>query len=438
MRQNFQSVKKFIHGLGEANLHNHWGKITKVQGGLIESKGFSPNLYDLCQIEENGNLVKGEVIGFDEEKVQLMLYEQNATLNHSSLVRTIGSQLKVPVGEELLGRILNGLGEPIDGKPLFSRERMPVLSRNNNNALNKEIIDTPISLGVKSIDALLSVGQGQRMGVFAGSGVGKSTLLSMVAKNNTADVNVIVLVGERGREIKEFIENYLGAEGLAKTVMVVSTSDDAPLSRVKSVFTGTTIAEYFKDQGKNVFLLVDSLTRLAHAQRVIGTYLKEPPTSKGFPPSLFELLPNLLERSGNFKHGSITSFYSVLVEGDDFEEPITDAVRGILDGHISLSKKIAQRGQFPAIDIPASLSRLMPNIVSPEHLEIAYKIKEWISLYQESEDMINIGAYVSGTNPKLDLAISKINRINEFLKQSTHEKINASDSFAAMQDIFNN
>ncbi len=412
-----------------------WGKVTALEGGLIESRGFSPKMRELCQLKNHKSSARAEVIGFSEDTIKLMLLEKDFSFSKQTLVCPLGNSLEVKVGKELLGRVLNGMGEPIDNKPLVTGNKRNIYSF-NSNALTKEIIDTPISVGIKSIDGLLTVGRGQRMGVFSGSGVGKSTLLSMLARNNQSDVNVIALVGERGREVKEFINNYLGEEGLKKSVVIVSTSDDVALSRVKSVFTANTIAEYFRDLGLNVFLMVDSLTRLAQAQRIIGTYLKEPPTTKGYPPSLFELLPSLLERAGNFKKGSITAFYSVLVEGDDLDEPITDAVRGILDGHIVLSRKIARKALFPAIDIPNSISRLMPSITTSEHLAKANKIKQWLANYNEMEDLVNVGAYVSGNNSVLDEALEKMELVNAFLQQGIEEKVTFEKTQELLEAIF--
>ena len=432
MRDAFKKTKEIITSLGTLN---HWGKVTKLEGDLIEGRGFSAKVRDVCEFSNGSETVKAEVIGFSKESVKLMAFENEFSFDSNTLVRSLGDSLKIKVGDSLLGRIVNGLGEPIDGKPLLAKEKRTIYSP-SGNVLDKEIIDTPISLGVKSIDGLLTVGEGQRMGIFSGSGVGKSTLLSMIARNNQADVNVIVLVGERGREVKEFITHYLGEEGLKKSVLVVSTSDDSALSRVKSVFTATTIAEYFRDLGLSVVLMVDSLTRLAHAQRIIGTYLKEPPTTRGFPPSLFELLPRFLEKAGNFKKGSITGIYSVLVEGDDLEEPITDAVRGILDGHIVLTRKIAQRALYPAIDITQSISRLMPGLVSKAHLEQSHRIKEWLASYYEMEELVNVGAYVSGSNPVLDEALGKIGAINNFIQQDINENISFKQTVENLNALF--
>ncbi len=432
MKNDFKKTKEIIKSLDPLK---RWGRVTKLEGGLIEGRGFQPKMKDVCEFKNDFETIKAEVIGFSRESIQLMAFENNFTFDENTLVRSLGDSLKIKVGKALLGRVVNGLGEPIDGKPLFTEEEKTIYS-SNSNVLDKEIIDTPVALGIKSIDGLLTIGRGQRMGVFSGSGVGKSTLLAMIARNNQADVNVIALVGERGREVKEFINHYLGEEGLKKSVLVVSTSDDAALARVKSVFTATTIAEYFRDLGLNVVLMVDSLTRLAHAQRIVGTYLQEPPTTRGFPPSLFELLPKFLERAGNFKKGSITGIYSVLVEGDDLEEPITDAVRGILDGHIVLAKKIAQRALYPAIDVTQSISRLMPSLVSQSHLEQAHQVKEWLASYYEMEDLVNVGAYVSGSNPVLDEALNKIAAINDFLKQGISENIGFDQTMENLASLF--
>ena len=340
-----------------------------------------------------------------------------------SMVIATGNTLEVDVGEQLLGRILDGMGNPIDDfEPPSLNYSYPV---NNQppNPLSRTKITEPLPLGVKAIDGFLTCGRGQRIGIFAGSGVGKSTLLGMIARNTLADINVIALIGERGREVKEFIDNDLEEEGLKKSVVIVVTSDQPPLVRMKGALLATSIAEYFRDCGKNVVLMMDSLTRFSMAQREVGLAIGEPPVTKGYTPSVFAVLPKLLERAGNSSKGSITGLYTVLVDGDDMNEPIADAVRGILDGHIVLSRNLANKNHYPAIDILASVSRVMPNIVDKEHIGIVGQIKDLMATYRDSEDLINIGAYIKGTNKKVDMAIEKIEAINDFLKQGVHDRL---------------
>jgi flagellum-specific ATP synthase len=346
-----------------------------------------------------------------------------------------GHALQVDVSEALLGRILDGLGNPIDELPKPIPDKKYPANNDPPNPLFRDRITEPMPLGIKAIDTLITCGQGQRVGIFAGSGVGKSTLLGMIAKYTKADVNVIALVGERGREVREFIENDLGEEGLKRSVVVVATSDKPALVRVKAALIATSIAEYFRDHGKNVILMMDSVTRFSMAQREIGLAIGEPPVTRGYTPSVFAILPRLLERAGNSAVGSITGLYTVLVDGDDFNEPISDAVRGILDGHIMLSRKLASLGHYPAIDVLDSISRVMPNIVDEEHLLAAMRFKEILATYRNSEDLINIGAYAKGTNPHIDLAISKIDPFNEFLKQRTHESSSYDQSLAKLRGL---
>jgi flagellum-specific ATP synthase len=352
----------------------------------------------------------------------------------SSIVST-GKELKVGVGKKLIGRVIDGLGAPIDDKgPLFPEKHYAV----NNSApdpLKRKRITEPLSLGVKAIDGLLTIGKGQRVGIFAGSGVGKSTLIGMMARNTKADVNVIALIGERGREVREFIERDLGEEGLSRSVVVVATSDQPALIRLKGALVATTIAEYFRDQGMDVLLLMDSLTRFAMAQREIGLSSGEPPVSRGYTPSVFGVMPKLLERAGYSDRGSITGLYSVLVDGDDMNEPITDAARGILDGHIVLSRALANRNHYPAIDILASISRVMGDIISDKHKSAANEIKKNLAIYKDAEDLINIGAYASGSNEKIDYAISVIDKINEFIQQRTEDKFTYEETLELLENV---
>jgi len=344
-----------------------------------------------------------------------------------SLVVATGNTLEVEVGEELLGRVLDGMGNPIDELGSFAIKTVYPVNNQPPNPLMRSRIQEPLALGVKAMDAMLTCGIGQRIGIFAGSGVGKSTLLGMIARNTQADINVIALIGERGREVKEFIENDLQEEGLKRSVVIVATSDQPPLVRMKGALLATSIAEYFRDRGKNVILMMDSLTRFSMAQREVGLAIGEPPVTKGYTPSVFAVLPKLLERAGNSNTGSITGLYTVLVDGDDMNEPIADAVRGILDGHIVLSRGLANKNHYPAIDVLASISRVMPNIVSKEHIELVGRLKDLMSTYKDSEDLINIGAYVKGTSKKVDEAIDKIDQINDFLKQGMYDKYSFED-----------
>ena len=362
-----------------------------------------------------------EVVGFKGDKTILMPYDFIEGMGSGDFVRSTKKRLRIPVGDFLCGRTINAMGQPIDGKGAFEYTKQCSVENNYINPLSRPPILERVDFGIKAIDGFLTVGKGQRIGIFAGSGVGKSTLLGMIAKQASADINVIALVGERGREVKEFIERDLGPEGMARSVLVVATSDQPAVQRSKCPLVATSIAEYFKDQGKDVLLMMDSLTRFAMAQREIGLAVGEPPVARGYTPSIYAEMPKLLERSGNFEKGSITGIYTVLVEGDDTNEPIADTVRGILDGHIILSRKLAARNHFPAIEIGGSISRLMAAIVDENHKAMASKIRDLLALYEENADLISIGAYRPGSNPRLDVAVSKIDAINKFLKQRTDE-----------------
>jgi flagellum-specific ATP synthase len=357
-------------------------------------------------------------------------------ISPGSKVVAAGKPLMVKVGQEVLGRVLGGLGDPIDGKgPLLGDLEMP-LHAEPPDPVRRPRVTEVLKCGVRSVDGLLTIGRGQRMGIFAGSGVGKSTLMGMLARNTEADVNVIALVGERGREVRDFIEESLGEEGMAKSCVVVATSDQPPLIRLKAAFVATAIAEHFRDKGKKVLLMMDSVTRFAMAQREVGLAAGEPPTTRGYTPSVFAMLPRLMERSGTSEVGSITAFYTILVEGDDFNEPIADQSRSILDGHIILTRDLAARNHYPAINVSQSISRLMSNLVSDEHKTAAGKLREVLARYTEAEDLINIGAYVKGSNPKIDYALSKIDQVNEFLKQGTFEKIEFEEAIDRLIGIF--
>jgi flagellum-specific ATP synthase len=414
------------------------GKVTQVIGLTIESKGPNAKIGELCLLypSEKEKPIEAEVVGFRENRVLLMPLRDLARIGPGCQVIATGVPLQIKVGPSILGQVLDGTGNPLDENPL--PKGLKNYSTNNNppNPLTRPRITRPLEVGVRAIDGLLTVGQGQRIGVFAGSGVGKSTLMGMIARNTEADINVIALVGERGREVRDFIERDLGPEGLKRSVLVVATSDQPPLQRIKAALTATSIAEYFRDQGKNVMLMMDSVTRFAMAQREVGLAVGEPPTSKGYTPSVFALLPKLLERSGTSRHGSITAFYTVLVDGDDMNEPIADAVRGILDGHIVLDRKIAQKGQFPAINILASVSRVMHDIVPDEHQKAAVHFKRLLASYESSEDLINIGAYKSGTNKEIDDAIRAYPLIKKFLQQDIYENTSFDENIEQLMTNF--
>ncbi|MBP1961110.1 flagellar protein export ATPase FliI [Paenibacillus aceris] len=401
------------------------GKVTQVIGLTVESEGPDVSIGDLCYIypHKSNKPLKAEVVGFRSNKVVLMPLGDLDSIGPGCDVVGTGKPLTVQVGHELLGKVLDGLGQPLDGS--FLPSRMAQYSTNNapGNPLSRPRVLNPISVGVRCIDGLLTIGKGQRVGIFAGSGVGKSTLMGMIARNTSADVNVIALIGERGREVLDFIERDLGPEGLARSVVIVATSDQPALIRIKGAMIATSIAEYFRDRGLNVMMMMDSVTRFAMAQREVGLAVGEPPATRGYTPSVFALLPRLLERSGTGPKGSITAFYTVLVDGDDMNEPIADAVRGILDGHIVLNRNIANKGHYPAIDVLSSVSRVMKEIVPTEHMEAADYLKRLLSIYKDSEDLINIGAYQKGSNPNIDVAMDHIEAIWDFTKQKTSEKL---------------
>jgi flagellum-specific ATP synthase len=413
------------------------GKVVKMVGLTLEASGPSANLNDVCYITGDGQKEKkiAEVIGFRENRILLMPYDDMSGVGIGSFVENSGVAFKVPVGEELLGKTLDGLGNPLDQSEFRSNTYYPSEAP-APDPLKRKIIDEVLPLGVKAVDAMLTIGKGQRIGIFAGSGVGKSTLLGMFARNTKADINVIALIGERGREVREFIERDLGEEGLKRSVLIVATSDKPALIRKKAAKTATAIAEYFRDQGKDVLLMMDSLTRFSMAQREIGLASGEPPVSRGYPPSVYSEMPKLLERAGNSEHGSITGLYTVLVDGDDFNEPITDTARSILDGHIMLSRKLGHKNHYPAIDILQSISRCMSSIVTREHKVAAGKLKNVLATYQDAEDLINIGAYKNGSNPDIDYAIAKIKEVNEFLQQDVNSKHGFDEEIAMLMEIF--
>ena len=394
------------------------GTVVDIVGLVIECNGPQSKLGDWCQIYSNIQILDAEVVGFRGSKTLIMPLGEMEGISPGCIVRSMQKPFEAMAGENLLGTILDGLGRSLSGKQLPNGLQSIPTFANAPNAYNRPIIKEPLPTGVRAIDSLLTLGVGQRIGIFAGSGVGKSTLLGMIARSSTADVNVVCLVGERGRELREFIENDLGAEGLAKSVVVCATSDQPALVRIKAAFTATAIAEYFRNQGKNVILMMDSVTRFAMAQREVGLSLGEPPSTKGYTPSVFALLPKLMERAGTNEKGSITGLYTVLVEGDDTDEPIADTARSILDGHIVLSRKLTSKGHYPPIDVLQSLSRTMPYVVSSEHLNAAREMREIISTANEVEDLVSIGAYKQGTNYKIDSSLARLPRIEQFLRQA--------------------
>ncbi|MGN0650714.1 MAG: flagellar protein export ATPase FliI [Oscillospiraceae bacterium] len=413
----------FREAVTKSDTFRYMGKIEKIVGMTIEASGPQCSIGDVCRIysKDMKTHIRAEVVGFNKEKVLLMPYTEIEGIGPGSIVDNTGDKLNVRAGEGLIGRIVDAAGNPLDGGGEIDYTDEVSITGTPANPFERPPIKETIQLGVKAIDGLLTMGKGQRMGIFAGSGVGKSTLMGMIARKVKADVNVIALVGERGREVREFIERDLGPEGMARSVLVVATSDQPAMMRSKCPLTATAIAEYFMKQGKDVLLMMDSLTRYAMALREVGLSTGEPPIARGYTPSIYSNLPKLLERAGNFPQGSITGIYTVLVEGDDTNEPIADTVRGIIDGHIILSRKIAAQNHYPAIDILPSVSRLMSEIVTNEHKAAAGKLRNLLSLYNNNSDLISIGAYKHGTNPALDEAIRKIDKINEFLMQEVGE-----------------
>ena len=427
---NFDKYEQLL----DKSYYTEIGKVIKMVGLTLEATGPTSNLNDVCYITT-------------DNKILLMPYDDMTGVGIGSMVENSGGSFRVPVGEALLGRTLDGLGNPIDGyiinsnthsvygneikcSKYYEAEAAPP------DPLKRRLIDEVLPLGVKAVDSMLTVGKGQRIGIFAGSGVGKSTLLGMFARNTRADINVIALIGERGREVREFIERDLGEEGLKRSVVVVATSDKPALIRKKAAKTATAIAEYFRDQGKDVLLMMDSLTRFSMAQREIGLASGEPPVSRGYTPSVYTEMPKLLERAGNSDKGSITGLYTVLVDGDDFNEPISDTARSILDGHIMLSRKMAHKNHYPAIDILQSISRIMNQVITDDHKEAAGRLKNVLATYQEAEDLINIGAYKSGSNPDIDYAISKIQAVNEYLTQDVDDKLTFDQEIIMLKEIF--
>ena len=418
------NLEKFNEAIDSCKSMNMIGKVVQIVGLVIECNGPNVSMGELCYVQSHFDDVEplpAEVVGFREGYVLLMPLGETKGIGPGCQVVSAQKVLQVKVGPELLGRVIDGLGTPIDGKgPILCKSEYPIQA-DPPAPLDRPVIKDSLYVGVRAIDGLITMGQGQRIGIMAGSGVGKSTLLSMIARNTEADISVIALVGERGREVKEFIERDLGEEGLKRSVVVVATSDKPALVRIKGALTATAIAEYFRDQGRKVILMMDSVTRFAMAQREVGLTVGEPPATRGYTPSVFALLPRLLERAGTSAKGSITGIYTVLVDGDDMNAPIADAVRSILDGHIVLSRNIAAQNHFPAIDVLASVSRVMSAVVPKEHMEANRKLRALMAVYKEAEDLIHIGAYVKGSSQKIDEAIQKIDAINDFLCQGVFE-----------------
>lgn len=422
----------------QADTYKRYGKVIRIVGLMIESLGPAANIGEVCLIHSDTPLqqpILSEVVGFNNEKVILMPYTEVNEIGPGCLVESTRKPLTIKVGRSLIGHTVDALGNKLDQTNLPKGLKKVATDQAPPNPMMRPPIDEPIQVGVKAIDALLTVGKGQRVGIFAGSGVGKSTLLGMIARNSEADVNVIALIGERGREVREFIENDLGEEGLKKSVIVVATSDQPALMRMKGAYTATAISEYFRNLGLNVNLMMDSVTRVAMAQREIGLAIGEPPTTKGYTPSVFAILPKLLERTGTNEYGTITAFYTVLVDGDDMNEPIADAVRGILDGHFVLDRSLAEIGQFPAINVLKSVSRVMNQIVDEDHLTAAKSIRNLMAVYEENSELINIGAYKHGTNTNIDESIVYYPIIQEFLRQGTTETEKFHESVDKMQKI---
>ncbi|MFA6449859.1 MAG: flagellar protein export ATPase FliI [bacterium] len=431
-------VEDFKKLIGNLNLVRQIGRVTDVIGVLIESLGPGAAMGEMCTIYTNNGSapIPCEVVGFRGEKLLLMPFGEMHGISPGNEVHASGRPVSVMISNNILGRVVDGLGNPIDGKgPIAGAMPFPIYAA-PPKPLKRKRITEPMPLGIRAVDGLLTVGKGQRVGVFSGSGVGKSSVMGMIARFTKADINVIGLIGERGREVREFIERDLGEEGLARSVVVVATSDQSPLTRLKGAYLATTIAEFFRDQGKHVVLMIDSITRFAFAQREIGLATGEPPTTRGYTPSLFSALPKLLERSGMAERGSITGLYNVLVEADDMNEPVADTVRSILDGHIVLSRDLAARNIYPSVDVLQSISRVMSDVTSEQHMQLARRFVEVMAVFRDSEDLINIGAYVKDSNPKIDYAISRIERMNGYIKQGLFEKVEYEDAQTTLKGLF--
>lgn len=434
----FYDMNALRSAVRDSDPYEYGGKVSQIVGLTVEAAGLTAKLGDICRIytETREKYILSEVVGFRDKKVVLMPFGDLSGAGPNSHVVSEERSMNVPVGKDYCGRVLNGLGEPMDGKgKVKAQARYPIMN-NPPNPMERSRITERLTMGIKAIDSMLTLGKGQRIGIFAGSGVGKSTLLGMIARNTSADINVIVLIGERGREVRDFIEKDLKEEGLKRSVLIVATSDQPALVRLKSAMVGTAFAEFFRDQGYNVMLLMDSLTRFAMAQREIGMATGEPPVSRGFTPSVYAIMPKLLERAGTGKRGSITGLYTVLVEGDDMDEPISDTVRGILDGHIILSRKIANANHYPAIDVLQSVSRLMPDVMEKESREKTSFIRSVMATYKDAQDLISIGAYKKGSSGKIDEAIDLVEEINSLLKQQVSERYSFEQTMELVNKIY--
>jgi flagellum-specific ATP synthase len=430
-------LSRFQHALEDLDTLRCAGRVVQVIGLTLEAVGLQCQLGEICHITSSrgSEIITAEVVGFRDDRVLLMPLGEMTGIAPGNEVVSTGAGFSIVIGPHLIGRVVDGLGRPIDGKGPISGRHYGV-GNAPPQALMRQRIEQPLSTGVRAIDGLLTCGKGQRLGIFAGSGVGKSTLMGMVARGVSADVNVIALIGERGREVREFVERDLGPEGLARSIVVVSTSDQPALVRVKGAWVATAIAEYFREQGMDVSFLMDSVTRFAMAQREIGLTIGEPPAAKGYTPSVFALLPKLMERTGASEKGTITGFYTVLVEGDDLQEPITDTVRSILDGHIVLSRDLAAENHYPAVDVLASVSRLMSQVAAPEHKEAAALLREVLATYANARDLVNIGAYAAGSNPAVDYALAAMPRVREFLRQDANEIVDLETTVGTLTGLF--
>ena len=441
MSKSVEEIKKrALEIIDKTPLYIYKGSVSKVLGLTVEVKLPGLKIGDLCYIETaSGEKKAAEVVAFKGDVAQLLLLYDGSGIGQGNLVTSTGKSIYIPVGDFLLGRLINPLGAPIDGKKLDTTTAKWVpIEGPPPDPFERPIISEKFSTGVRAIDALLTFGCGQRMGLFAGSGVGKSTLLGMIARNSDADVNVMALIGERGREVKEFVENSLGPQGMAKSVIVCATGDQPPLIRMKALQSATAVCEYFRDQGKKVFLMTDTVTRCAIAGREVGLSIGEPPTMKGYPPSIFSWLQRVLERTEKKKKGSITAFYTVLMEGDDINDPVVDTVRGIVDGHVFLSRKVAEQNHYPAIDVLGSISRLFTEICDAEHQKAAAKMRTLLALYRENKDLIDVGMYQAGANPKLDIAIELMPQINGFLRQSVKDSVNMKNTIDTLKQMMAN
>ncbi|MCD4786562.1 MAG: flagellar protein export ATPase FliI [Candidatus Eremiobacteraeota bacterium] len=432
-----KKIDQSLSRIKSADLNRIYGRLIQVIGTTVESIGPPSSVGDFCWIHSNtGRRIPAEVVGFKENRVILMPFSNMSGIQPGNQVRSTGEPLRIGVDSLLLGRVLDGLGNPIDNKGEFVAEKNINVVNSPPPPLERSPINEPLSTGIRAIDGLITIGKGQRIGIFSGSGIGKSTIMGMIARNASSDVNVIGLIGERGREVPEFIKRDLTEEGLKRSVVVAVTSDKPPLLRIKGALCTTAIAEYFRDMGLNVLLMMDSATRIAMAQREIGLAVGEPPTTKGYTPSVFTLLPQILERSGTSSVGSITGIYTVLVEADDMNDPVADSMRSILDGHIVLSRSLAQKNHYPSIDVLASISRVMDQVTDKSHRESATKFRRTLARYMDSEDLINIGAYSTGTNPEIDYAIEKIDDINNYLQQEVSETTTFADTTEMLKSIF--